>query len=311
MAIVLNQTWEAYQQTRRMNGSTLVEGFKSMKHLKAAIDKGYSEETDAMRLGTGIHALLLEPEQFESRFVVMPQFELDTENMRAKKRKDESDEDRRTDSKATSYYKAKVREFARENSGRTILRREQYDSALHCIEAIRSRDYMRKKINACEKEVTITGEIAGVPFKGRIDLLRRKRPLIIDLKTTADCSKHAFGRVFARLHYAEKLSIYRELVRQEIGKVPDVAIITQEPSGDFDNAYVPVPEIVLDNAYSKVLMLVAAYIRARDSDCWPGVDGGRDRYELVIPQWSMEDADEELDWSEVPQESEEPAEVYF
>ncbi len=295
--------WDEYCKLELMNASTLVHGCKSMKHLRAAIDSGGTEETDAMRLGTGIHTLLLEPEEFESRYVVMPDYENDPQNLRAAKRKDESDEERRTTSKATKFYRAKVAQFFRaaELDGKTVLKRDQYDTALHCIEAIRSRPYMSKIIEQSEKEVTLLGEIGGIPFKGRVDLLRRKRPLIVDLKTTADCGKHAFGRIFCRLHYDMKLAIYRELARQNIGKAPDVGIITQETSGVFDNAFVPVPDVVLDNAWTRVLELVARYIRARRSGEWPGADGGKDRYELVIPNYAMwDDDDEEVDWSKIP-----------
>lgn len=290
----MQMDWDEYRQLDRMNPSTLVHGCKSMKHLHAAMQDGFFEETDAMRLGTGIHTLLLEPEEFEARYVVMPDFENDPGNMRAAKRKDEPDEERRTNSRATKYYKSKAAAFYQANMGRTVLKRDQYDQALHCIEAIRSRPYMAKVVDDSEKEVTLLGEIAGIPFKGRVDMLRRKRPLITDLKTTADCNKHAFGRIFARLHYDMKLAIYRELATQELGEQPDVAVITQETSGVFDNAFVPVPHIVLDNAWSRVESLLIAFHKANKTGQWPGADGGKDRYELAVPQWAMEDADEEL-----------------
>lgn len=302
--------WSEYCALSRMNASTLVHGRKSMLRLKNAMADGFPEESDAMRLGTGIHALLLEPEEFESRFAVMPAFELDEDNVRAAKRKDEPIEDRRTDSKATAYYKAKAAEFFRENSDKCILKRAQYDAAVHCIESLRSRPYIAKKVDECEKEVTLLGELEGVPFKGRVDLLRRKRPLVIDLKTTANCEKHAFGRTFMNLNYDMKLAIYRELATQVIGKRPDVAVITQEPAGDCDNAYVPVDHIVLDNAWSKVLVLLGKFKHAMASNVWPGVDGGKDRYELAIPNWAMEDEDEPVDWATIPENAEEQ-EVYF
>lgn len=302
--------WDDYCKLPFMNASTLVNGCKSMLRLKRAMDGGFPEETDAMRLGTGIHALLLEPEEFENRFCVMPAFELDELNLRSPKRKDEPIDDRRTQSKATSYYKNKVEQFLQSCGDKTIIRRDQYDAALYCIESIRSSEYRRKIIDACQKEVTLFGEIGGVRFKGRVDLLRTKRPLIVDLKTTANVDKHAFGRQFMNLKYDMKLAIYRELATQTLGKKPDVAVITQEPSGDFDCAYVPVPDIVLDNAWTKVQMLVCKYIQCRDKDVWPGVDGGQDRYELAIPSWAMED-DEEVDWSQVPETAEEVEEAYF
>ena len=36
------------------------------------------------------------------------------------------------------------------------------------------------------------------------------------------------------------------------------------------------------------------YKEAKQTDCWPGVDGGKDAVELYIPQWAMEDAGDDL-----------------
>jgi len=254
---------------------------------RIAIYEGFTEETNAMRIGTGNHALLLEPEAFESRFVVVPDFHLDADNLRAAKRKDEPIEDRRTDSKATSYVKQKVAEFAALNRGKSSIGESEYQSCLRSIESIRSRPKMRQLVESSSKEVTVLGEIQGVNFKGRIDLLNTET--ICDLKNTANVEKRAFGRVFANLKYAFKLSIYRELVRQSTGRTLEVSIICQELSGDFDNTLVPVPSIVLDDAYDQVLRVVGDYRDALANDYWPGVDGGQDYYELYVPQWAMED----------------------
>ena len=90
--------WNDYLSIKRMNPSTLVHGIKSMRRLRRAIQDGFPEESNAMRLGSGIHALLLEPDEFDKRFVVMPTFHLDAANTTAK--------GERTDSKLTNYYKA-------------------------------------------------------------------------------------------------------------------------------------------------------------------------------------------------------------
>jgi hypothetical protein len=286
--------WEDYCNVKKMNPSTLVAGCKSMLRLKRAIEGGFPEETKAMRLGTGIHALLLEPEEFESRFCVIPSFNLDPENLRAPKRKDEPVSDRRTDSKVTSYYKAKVAEFQSFNHGKSFLDRTQYDQALTCIEALNSRSHFRDLVASSNKEVTVYGEIEGVPFKGRLDLLH---PLCIcDLKTTFDVAQ--FGRTFTSLEYAFKLSIYRELVRQNTAGVRDVKVIAQETSGDFDNAMFVVPSDILDNAFNRVLFVLNQYKQSLSSDVWPGWDRGVPEIEIELPYWAKKQM-EEIDWSGV------------
>lgn len=310
--VEFGKSWADYLEIKRMNPSTLVAGCRSMKRLKRCIDGGFPEETDPMRFGTGLHALLLEPAEFESRFCVVPDFHLDADNLRKPKSKSESIEDRRTESKVTDYYKSKIKEFAATNGGRQFLTRQQYDDCLFCIESLRSRPKIAQTIDQSRKEVTLTGEILGVPFKGRVDLLRidKQRGLITDLKTTSDIEKHAFGRVFMRLRYDFKMCLYRELVKQETGKEYKCAMICQEVGGDFDNAFVPIPDIVLDNAMTRVVSVIADYKKAMADNQWHGVDRGKEKYELAIPDWAMED-DEEVDWSALPAEELEPVESPF
>ena len=286
--------WADYVQIKKMNPSTLVAGCHSMKRLKRLIDEGFQEETNAMRLGSGAHALLLEPEVFEARFCVMPDFHLSELNLREAKSKGEALEDRRTESKATKFYKREVAAFVAEYPDKTILTQEQYDQCLYAIESIWDRPKMRELVESSAKEVTVYGTILGVECKGRLDLLNHTT--IADLKTTPNVHKKAFGRIFSNLNYAFKLAFYRELVRQNWNGVLEVQLITQELTGDFDNALVPVPAIVLDNAWAKVVEVMTEYKRCLETNRWPGVDKGKDYYELDVPNWAM-DGDEEFDWS--------------
>jgi hypothetical protein len=265
-----------------------------MLSLRNLIRDGFKEETNAMRMGSGAHALLLEPDQFEERFIVMPDFHLLPENLRAAKNKHESDADRRTDSKATRYYKDEVEWFIAANPDKTIIGRTQYDQCLRAIESIWERPKMRELVESSAKEVTVYGEILGVECKGRLDLLNKTT--IADLKTTPNVHKRKFGRVFSDLNYAFKLAFYRELVRQNWGGEHEVQLITQELTGDFDNALVEVPAIVLDNAWTKVVEVMQDYKRCLETNRWPGVDKGEDYYELYVPNWAM-GGDEEFDWS--------------
>ena len=249
-----------------------------------------------MRMGSGTHCLLLEPDQFEKRFCVMPDFHLSEHNYRKPKYKDEPMEDRRSDSKGTTYVENSVKAFVKDNPGKTIIGRTQYDQCLRAIESIWDRPKMRELVESSMKEVTVYGEICGVPCKSRLDLLNGGERIIGDLKNSASVHKRDFGRVFMRLRYDFKLAFYRDMVRQNIGDPKSVQLICQELSGDFDNTLVPVPREVLDNAWGKVVEVMMRYKQCLETNWWPGVDGGKDYYELEVPNWAM-DGDEEFDWS--------------
>jgi exodeoxyribonuclease VIII len=298
--ITTGVSWEDYKKVERMNPSTLVAGCRSMLRLRRLLQKGFGEETNAMRLGTGIHALLLEPEEFEERFCVRPDFHLMPGNVTGKGEP--------STSTATTFCKRMLAEFEAEHAGRIILNRAQYDTALHCIEAIRSRPAMVEIIQHSNKEVTVYGEIDGVPCKGRIDLL--SPAIICDLKTTADVEPRAFGRTFANLRYAFKLAMYRELVRQNTCD-REVKVIAQETAGDFDNVLYDVPGIVLDNALNKVRSVLADYKHAVDTGVWHGVDRGSDEVPVLIPAYAMDEDEQGLDWSGVATVEDSDTESYF
>jgi hypothetical protein len=243
--------WDEYCTIKRMNPSTLVAGCKSMLSLRNLIRDGFREETNAMRMGSGVHALLLEPQEFCNRFCVMPDFHLSEHNLRAAKNKSETDEDRRTDSKLTRFYKDEVEWFIQDNPDKTIIGQTQYDQCLRAIESIWARPKMRELVESSAKEVTIYGEICGVPCKSRLDLLNIDGRKIGDLKNSASIYKREFGRVFMRLRYDFKLAFYREMVRQNVEQSGDIEVelITQELTGDFDNALVAVPAIVCSTPF--------------------------------------------------------------
>lgn len=77
--------------------------------------------------------------------------------------------------------------------------------------------------NKCEKQVILTGEIAGVPFKGCIDLFDKEALDTFDTK----CVK-SFDKVWSPVDYMKldwflaygyhyQAAIYRELIRQNFG----------------------------------------------------------------------------------------------
>lgn len=298
--ISTNVAWDEYTRIERMNPSTLVAGIKSMRHLFIRMRDGFGEPSDPMRFGTGLHALLLEPDEFESRFCVMPDFHKDELNTTGK--------GERSDSKATKYYKEQVASFHRENSGKQIVTREQYDRMLFAIESIRSKPAVMELVESSQKEVTIYGEIDGVACKGRVDLLS---PVVLaDLKTTADVSPRAFGRTFANLHYGFKMAMYRELVRQNAGD-REVKVIAQETAGDFDTVLYTVDSIILDNAMGRVRSVIADMKAARESGEWHGVDRGMSECVLLVPNWAMTDEESGIDWSGVETVEEETQEAYF
>lgn len=114
-----------------------------------------------------------------------------------------------------------------------------------------------------EKQAVFTGDIAGVPFKAKLDVLHKDR--IVDLKTTSsfrrvwDESQDRYNNVVSAWRYDIQGAIYQELVRQASGKkLPFyLAIVTREAIPDF--RLVHVDQWILDNALKEIQLDVGRY----------------------------------------------------
>lgn len=275
--------WDEYCKIRKMNPSTLVCGLTSMKAMKAAIDGEFPEESNAMRLGTGIHSLLLTPEEFESRFVIMPDFANDPRNMTTGKNPT------RSFSSVTTWVKEQIEEFsAAVPEGVSILPHAEYVRCLSAINAVRSHHSAPRYLEGA-KEVTVKGTIDGVECKGRVDVLGE---WLVDVKTTQDAGVFAFGRSCANLHYPFKMAFYRELIAQMTGEILPVAFVAVETNGLFDCVVHEVPDAVLDQGFRQVREQLERYKRCKESGVWPGKDGGADSVTLYTPNWAMENDNE-------------------
>lgn len=282
--------WEQYRGLPRMNPSTIVYGMESRRHLLHAATCGGIEPSNDMRLGTGIHAMTLEPHTFADTFVIIPAFHLYPENV--------TKEGKISTSTATDYCKQKTADFLRnEADGRQILSAEQYDRALSAVQAIKQCLRAEELVRISEPEVTMLGEIEGVRFKGRIDLLAEA--VIGDIKTTVSCNPWKFSRQFRDLRYCHKLAIYRELVRQHTGKLLPVEIIAQEKRPPFDTVVFPVPDDKLTAAMTEVIATIQDYRLAIETDHWPGRDRGNltvDLMDCAFGAPTKNDADEGFDF---------------
>ena len=266
-----------YRADPRMNVSKLVHGLESMRHLKWEIDHP-TEATPAMKRGTMAHTYILQPEEFRSRYVRMPEFQFDRENSTGKGQPSVS--------KATTYYKERVAAFEAENSGSEVITGDDIAWCESIKLAVRSDPTALKLLESCKWEDPLFGSIEGVECKGLLDLL--SQCWIGDIKTAMSVQPRMFGSSAAKLNYPFKLSFYRELARQNGYPIDTVFLIAVESKGPFDCVTSEVPEIVLDNAFGNVCRVMRDYKRCLETGVWPGVSGGRVQ-QLEIPLWSMPD----------------------
>lgn len=281
-------SWDDYKERAELNASTLVCGKKSMLSMKNCLAGTHREETPALQFGNKYHSLILEPEEFESTYCVMPNYAAMPENRTGK--------GGASTSWATTFAKTSKDNFIAdaEENGQQVITRDEYDKGLRMVESIESNPVACALVNNGEKEVTLFGEINGVPCRSRLDICGS---YIADIKGTQNASAHRFGTSAANLHYTFKLAFYRELYRQNFGFQPSVYLIAVETKGDFECAVYQVGDEQLDDKYLDVQMMVNKYKLSKESGIWPGCDGGANvPLPLFVPNWAMDEGDG-LDWA--------------
>jgi len=244
--------------------SVLVEGLKSMKHLRHAWYNPRPDTPD-LEFGRAVHCLLFEPRVFEARYTFYP------------------------GRRAGKAYQ----DFQDEHPGAEVLKESDYNALVACARAILDEPPVQPLVKAGQAEVAVFAGEYGMQCRGRMDWLSSDG-VLVDLKTTRNIEGRAFGHDFYRYHYDVKLGLYRRWVRNVTGCHYRTVVIAAEKFPPYDVTVTPIPDAVLDQGAIRGLRVLEQLRRAIESDRWPGIAGGAE-YELVVPGYEME---EEEPWEE-------------
>ena len=113
-----------------------------------------SSSSQGLRDGWLLHCLLLEPEKFDQQIFVDVQ------------------------SKNTKKYKEAVEEFG------TVYTIKEKQDAERLADAVLKNEQALKLLTNCQYEVPTIGNVMGMPFRGKADILSKNG--ICDIKTTSD-----------------------------------------------------------------------------------------------------------------------------
>jgi|688.fasta_scaffold39193_2 exodeoxyribonuclease VIII len=228
------------------------------------------EPTAAMRIGTALHTLVLEQDQFESRYVTAPQV------------------DRRTKSGKEAWA-----EFEAEAGGRELIAADDRAQISRMAEAVWSHPAAAALLHWQGKAETThmwMDQATGLACKCRPDWLTNDGNLIVDLKTTEDASPEGFRKSIGAYRYHVQASWYLDGIEHATGHRPDQFLficVEKRP-----------PYCVAVYAASPVMVTIGAETAARDLDVlatckagnvWPGYS---DQVEPIsLPPWMLPRAD--------------------
>lgn len=169
--------------------SAIDEALQSPAHYKAWVESTEDRRTPALVFGSAIHAAVLEPAKFASKYVVQPDFG-DCRNKENKANRDA---------------------WREENEGKEALSEEDMAKIRGTVASIYRHTKARPLISGGLAEVTVkwTDPATELQCKARADYYREDLGVIVDLKSTEDASEEAFKRSVANYGYHRQDAFYR------------------------------------------------------------------------------------------------------
>jgi len=221
-------------------------------------------QTEAMRMGTLVHKIVLEPDSFGDEFVVVPKV------------------DRRT-----AQGKSDWAAFEIASEGKDLVNQdewEQLQAISRAVWAHPSAGRLLGELRDVEASIFWTDPETGVECRCRPDGILNNG-VIVDVKTTKDAQPDEFLRSIVKYRYHVQAAYYGDGYQAVFGKAPKgFAFIAVEPAPPHLVAvYVASSEMVLRGrgAYQADL---GTYARCVETGEWPGLS--TEPIILDLPKWA-------------------------
>jgi hypothetical protein len=253
--VIGRMTFEEYLAIDAINVSTLKEMRRSPQHYAHRLATP-REDTARLALGRATHTAVLEPDRFLLDYALFP-----------------------GERRAGKVWE----EFQAANAGKTILKRDEYETCLAMRDAVRAHPVASALLRdgRAEESVTWEDEATGLQCKARIDW---HGYAMLDLKTTADVDAGRFAMTAARLGYHLQLAFYSRGLRANGIDLP-VKIVAVEATAPHDVAVFGVEEETLVAGSDACDDLLRSVSQCRTLKFWPGRYSTEQVFRL--PTWAV------------------------
>lgn len=239
-------TREEYHQIPALNFSMAKWLLRSPAHFKAAQDEE-REETEAMRIGTLVHAMVLEGKDLRDIYAIKP------EGM---------------------SFSTKEGKAWRDAQTLPILTQDAADGIPRIAEAIARNPDAAAALHGCPvRERGITFQMRGMACKALLDCSGTDGNswAIGDLKTAADASPREFARQAYKMHLDMQAAWYSDgLAAVEGLETPPwfFWIVAEKKSPFFNVLYQPDARM-MESGRAKMAKALSRYIRCMETGEWP------------------------------------------
>lgn len=203
-------------------------------------------ETDSMAFGRAFHTKILEPDEFNNRYAIIPKV------------------DRRSAAGKAEYAK-----YQSLSLGKEILSEDDFIELNTMQESIKSNKLILKMILGAqfEKSIFWTNEETGIDLKCRPDILRKT--MVIDLKTTKDASERAFTLDALHYGYHIQAAMIRDGLRSIDIDINSFWYIVCEKSAPYPCALYKIDDESIELGRYQYIEILKVYKQCREKNNWP------------------------------------------
>ena len=267
--------FESYAAVNALNGSSLVHLRRSPMQYRHNLDNP-QPPTQAMKIGTYTHQLILEPERVGD-FAVWGL--LDEEKVRR------------------GQVWERFLELKKGAIPITVAERDQMvGMAAGARKNLPIRKYADTK-GRCEVSMFWRDPVSGRRFKGRVDKIIDKGNIIFDLKTTSDCHPRRFASQSYQLGYHIKMALYWNGYKTLTGKEPTMRLGAIDSKAPHESAVYRVTKDVILQGYEELDELLRKLDECEKLNAWPAEYV--EESDLLLPAWAATEQDSLEEFAEV------------
>lgn len=150
---------------------------------------------------------------------------------------------------------------------------------------------------ATGREVSIFGEVDGVPMRCRFDALSNDDTTAVDLKTTLDASPAGFRKSIAQYGYHVQAAWYEDTLEASDGERPSMTFVTVEKTAPYLVAVYTLDPVWRDMGRTAAAEARRLYTECTETGTWPGYPEGIQM--LEPPPWQVIEHEDRYDNPEV------------
>lgn len=270
--IIYDMANAEYHDHPAISSSAIREALRSPAHYHAAyVERSVPRtESPSMKLGTAVHTLVLEPEKWESEYVIVPTI------------------DRRTKAGKEAWAA-----FMEEAGDRVLMTEEEAAHAKAVAQSVLNHSAARELVEGiferpvAEASVFWRDEETGLELKCRPDALDINDGVIVDLKTTRDASPSGFPKSVANFGYHTQAAWYQRGVEAALGISCRHVIVSVETTAPYAVGVYELDEDALYVGAELARLGLERIASGLHSGEWPAY--GDEVQQITLPGWAKKE----------------------